>query len=300
MKSASSTHATAAASADSAASAKPGRKRKTRTSPNPSPRWRKPVLLLLTFGLCLGAGLLIKREQQRQAALSLLEDCGATCMAWHGPWGREHILDKPDWDELRSRAFLYPDVIVTSQQRRGLAGEPESTWDSGENEDTDNTEKVQMLKELHKSDPLKLLAALEVLQPKMLIMRWNEPQSPGFWHRLSQITSLKGLMVRSWINNVNRSELLTVARSEGYTLPPWSGGFDHRALHEVTRLPHLSVLMVTSSLITDADLTCLESCPQLQTLSLEHTRVTQQGALACMRRCPNLQIKLNGQGVSRR
>ena len=32
------------------------------------PRWRLVAGLLLSFGLCLGAGLLVKREHQRRAA----------------------------------------------------------------------------------------------------------------------------------------------------------------------------------------------------------------------------------------
>ena len=83
---------------------------------------------------------------------------------------------------------------------------------------------------------------------------------------------------------------------EGLTVRAWGGGFNDRALQEVTRLPRLSVLMLTRTGITDAGLACLESCPQLKTLRLEGSRVTQQGALDCMRRCPNLQIKLNGNG----
>ena len=243
--------------------------------------------MLLTFGLCLGAGLLVKRELQRQAALSLLEELGVTCMAWHGPWGREHILDAQDWDEVRSRPFLYPEVIVVPELLSGLTTDTENPEDTGDEAlqlprltmgyIEDKQEAADELPQPQKIEPLKLLAALEVLQPKMLIMKWTHTQGPAFWHQLSQVTSLKGLMVRAG-----------------------SHEFDDRTLQEIAQLPHLSALIFTGTGITDAGLICLESCPQLKTLSLRGSRVTPQGALACLRRCPNLQIKLNGEGVSRR
>lgn len=174
--------------------------------------------------------------------------------------------------------------------------------DSETDEEREASEDRRLLKDLHKSDPLKLLAALQVLQPKMLIMRWSQPQAPAFWRRLAQVTSLEGLMVTAW----------------------W-GGFDDRALQHITRLPRLSVLVVSATRttptfslgavggivagptkrygitgITDAGLTCLESCPQLKTLTLEGTHVTREGALACLRLCPHLQLKLNGHYVSLR
>ena len=219
-------------------------------------------------------------------------------MAWRGPWGREHIHYAPDWDEIRSRAFFYPEVIVvpelhsayapdddvmnmTPEMYERLAEAMEEAENRKENDEKrENEERVllkELHKELHKGDPLKLLAALEVLRPKMLIMNRTYTQGPAFWHRLSRVTSLKGLMVSSL-----------------------STGFDDRALQEVTRLPHLSALNLTRTEITDAGLACLETCPQLKTLSLQGSRVTREGALACLRRCPNLQIKLNGDGVSRR
>ena len=193
-----------------------------------------------------------------------------------------------DWDDLRSRTFLYPDVIVVPKLQSGLAGEiwsvqtivphvEDESTDDRDNEITDDRENDTLLKELRNEEALKFLAALEVLRPKMLIVGWSAPQAPAFWHRLSQVTSLEGLMVRA-----------------GGTM------FDDRSLQEITRLPHLSVLMLTRTRITDAGLDCLETCPQLKTLSLEGSQVTRAGALACLRRCPHLQIKLNGEGVSRR
>ncbi len=298
MNSASSPHATPAATADAAASAggaAPATQRtpEAGTPPRRRPRWRLVAGALLTFGLCLGAALLVKREHQRQAALTLLEDCGCKAMAWHGPWGRVHSFHEMDWDDLRSRTFLYPDVIVTPEVYFGQMERMENQVDAtllGEIEPADDIEESEasedkrLLKDLHKSDPLKLLAALQVLRPKMLILRWREPQAPAFWRRLAQVTSLEGLMVTAW----------------------W-GGLDDRALQEITRLPRLSVLTITSANrypltvgITDADLTCLDTCPQLKTLSLQGSQVTREGALACLRRCPHLQIKLNGEGVSRR
>lgn len=287
-----------------------------RTSPRRRPRWRFIAGALLTFGLCLGAALLVKREHQRQAALSLLEDCGCKAMAWHSPWGRVPSSETLDWDELRSRTFLYPDVIITPEVYFGSVEDMDDQDDpanyreidppdeSENDEANEASEDKRLLKDLHKSDPLKLLAALQVLRPKMLIMRWSQPQAPAFWRRLAQVTSLQGLMVTAW----------------------W-GGFDDRALQQITRLPHLSDLMITSAprttrtiglgsiggigagispkrtgitAITDAGLACLDTCPQLKTLSLEGTQVTRAGAFDCMRRCPNLLIKLNGEGVSRR
>lgn len=315
MKPASSPRTTPAASADGAASASasappPQRKPAPGTPPRRRPRWRLIAGALLTFGLCLAAALLVKREQQRQSALSLLEDCGCKAMAWHSPWGRVPSSETLDWDELRSRTFLYPDVIITPEVYFGSVEDLEDPYDPANYRESDPREEIEtdeeseasedrrLLKDLHKSDPLKLLAALQVLQPKMLIMRWSQPQAPAFWRRLAQMTSLEGLMVTAW----------------------W-GGFDDRALQQITRLPRLSVLVVSATLttrtigiggigqgtkrtgttsITDAGLTCLQSCPQLKTLSLEGTHVTRAGAFDCMRRCPNLLIKLNGEGVSRR
>jgi hypothetical protein len=305
MKSASISHATPAATAASADKAAPAKMSppEAGSSPKRKPRWRRAVGLLLTCSLCIGAGLLMKREQQRRAALSLLEDCGATCMAWHGPWGREHIADVHDWDDLRSRMFFYPDVIVTPLLHSGLSADEESPEEAevdAENDNTDDSEKEEMLKELHKKDSLKLLAALEVLQPKMLIVRWTHTQSPVFWRRLSQVTSLEGLMTSSFSPMIDDPSFKAMTLTEALMINSMSSELDDRSLKEITRLPRLSVLMLTNSSISDAGLTCLESCPQLKTLSLEGSRVTQQGALACMRRCPNLQIKLNGEGVSRR
>ncbi len=278
--------------------------------PRRRPRWRLLAGSLLTFGLCLGAAVLVKREHQRQAALSLLEDCGCKAMAWHSPWGRVPSSEALDWDELRSRTFLYPDVIITPEVYFGSVEDMDDQDDpanyreidprdqSENDEESEASEDKRLLKDLHKSDPLKLLAALQVLRPKMLIMRWSQPQAPAFWRRLAQVTSLEGLMVTAW----------------------W-GGFDDRALQQITRLPHLSVLVVSATRtnrtigfggigqgtertgitgITDAGLTCLQSSPQLKTLTLEGTHVTRAGAFDCMRRCPNLLIKLNGEGVSRR
>ncbi|MCX6848451.1 MAG: hypothetical protein NTY98_05990, partial [Verrucomicrobia bacterium] len=266
------------------------------TPPRRRPRWRLIAGALLTFGLCLGAALLVKREHQRQSALTLLEDCGCKGKAWHSPWGRVPSSETLDWDELRSRTFLYPDVIVVPKLQSGLAGEiwavrtivpheenesaddrENEDTDEHENEITDDREKDTRVKELRNDEALQFLAALEVLRPKMLIVGWSAPQAPAFWHRLSQVTSLEGLMVRA-------------------------GGsmFDDRSLQEITRLPHLSVLMLTRTRITDAGLACLDTCPQLKTLSLDGSQVTREGVLACLRRCPNLQIKLNGEGVSRR
>lgn len=293
MNSTSSPHATPAATADAAASAggaapAPQRTPEAGTPPRRRLRWRLVAGALLTFGLCLGAAVLVKREHQRQAALSFLEDCGCKGMAWHGPWGRVHTFHEMDWDDLRSRTFLYPDVIVVPKLQSGLAGEiwsvqtivphvEDESTDDRDNEITDDRENDTLLKELRNEEALKFLAALEVLRPKMLIVGWSAPQAPAFWHRLSQVTSLEGLMVRA-----------------GGTM------FDDRSLQEITRLPHLSVLMLTRTRITDAGLDCLETCPQLKTLSLEGSQVTRAGALACLRRCPHLQIKLNGEGVSRR
>lgn len=323
MKSASSPRTTPAASADGAASASaPASVSAPQSTPTPAagttprrrPRWRLIAGALLTFGLCLGAALLVKREQQRQAALYFLEDCGCKAMAWHSPWGRVPSSEALDWDELRSRTFLYPDVIITPEVYFGTVEdledqddpanyrESDPREDSETDEEREASEDRRLLKDLHKSDPLKLLAALQVLQPKMLIMRWSQPQAPAFWRRLAQVTSLEGLMVTAW----------------------W-GGFDDRALQHITRLPRLSVLVVSATRttptfslgavggivagptkrygitgITDAGLTCLESCPQLKTLTLEGTHVTREGALACLRLCPHLQLKLNGHYVSLR
>lgn len=328
MNSASSPRTTPAASADGAAPASASAPQSTPTPaagtpPRRRPRWRLIAGALLTFGLCLGAALLVKREQQRQAALSMLEDCGCKAMAWHSPWGRVPSSETLDWDELRSRTFLYPDVIITPEVYFGSVEDLEDQDDpanyresdpreeietdeeseaSEESEESEASEDTRLLKDLHKSDPLKLLAALQVLQPKMLIMRWSQPQAPAFWRRLAQVTSLEGLMVTAW----------------------W-GGFDDRALQHITHLPRLSVLVVSATRttptfslgavggivagttkrygitgITDAGLTCLQSSPQLKTLTLEGTHVTRAGAHACLRRCPHLQIKLNGEGVSRR
>lgn len=283
MNSASSPRTTPAASAGGAASASAPQSTPTPaagTPPRRRPRWRLIAGALLTFGLCLGAALLVKREHQRQAALSMLEDCGCKAMAWHSPWGRVPSSETLDWDDLRSRTFLYPDVIVVPKLQSGLAGEigaVQTIVPHVENETTDDHENDTLLKELRNEGALKFLAALEVLRPKMLIVGWSAPQAPAFWHRLSQVTSLEGLMVRA-------------------------GGsmFNDRSLQEITRLPHLSVLMLTRTRITDAGLACLDTCPQLKTLSLEGSHVTREGAHACLSRCPHLQIKLNGEGVSRR